>query len=62
LIVDSDGENGKGIQVLTIGGEPYNGMQRAYGSSYVHMELDRVLRESLLLENLLSFATLLKMF
>ena len=33
LIVDSDGGDGNGIQMLTIGGEPYNGMQRAYGSS-----------------------------
>ena len=33
LIAGSDGESGKGIQVLTIGGEPYNDMQRAYGSS-----------------------------
>lgn len=33
LIVGSDGGSGNGIQVLTIGREPYNGMQRAYGSS-----------------------------
>jgi hypothetical protein len=33
LIVGSDKENGNGIQILTIGGEPYNGMQCAYGSS-----------------------------
>jgi hypothetical protein len=41
LIVGSDGGMGSGIQVLTKGGEPYNGMQRAYGAFwYVHMELD----------------------
>ena len=33
LIVDSNGGNRNSIQVLTIGGEPYNGMQLAYGSS-----------------------------
>jgi hypothetical protein len=58
LIVVSDGDNRNGIQVLTTGGEPYNGMQRAYGSlCYVHMGLGFVLRENLLLEILHSFVT-----
>jgi hypothetical protein len=33
LIVDFSDEKGNGKQMLTIGGEPYDGMQRAYGSS-----------------------------
>lgn len=58
LFVASEQENGNGIQVLTIGGEPYNGMQRAYGFlCYVHMGLELVLREEMFLEILYSFAT-----
>jgi hypothetical protein len=56
LMVGPAGENG--IQILATGGEPYNGMQRAYDfPCYFHMGPDLMVRENLSLGILQSLAT-----